>query len=110
MLDKKHTLRGPVLRKLHEDSLRMTYCGLTVTHDGIREPLCLSFCLFSPLPSSSIMSYHREWDRGKDDNYHNQTGSLRDREEDYYNDNKRRKFNNGVRLSFLSTLHTSSPN
>ena len=53
------------------------------------------------------MSYHREWDRGKDDSY--QTGSLRDREEDYYNDSKRRKFNNGVRLFFLSTLHTSSP-
>ena len=48
------------------------------------------------------MSYHREWDRGKDDSY--QTGSVRDREEDYYNDSKRRKFNNGVCLSF--SLHT----
>jgi len=50
------------------------------------------------------MSYHREWDRGKDDSY--QTGSVRDREEDYYNDNKRRKFNNGVCLIlFFSTLN-----
>jgi len=54
------------------------------------------------------MSYHREWDRGKDDSY--QTGSVRDREEDYYNDNKRRKFNNGVCLFFSpSTPGASLP-
>lgn len=63
----------------------------------VRRTSCLFFVCFSFLPSP-IMSYHREWDRGKDDSY--QTGSVRDREEDYYNDNKRRKFNNGVCLSF----------
>jgi RNA-binding protein 5/10 len=57
------------------------------------------------------MAYNREWDQGKD--YWNEAawnGSdtkahVRQREEDYHGEGKRRKFNNGVRLP---TPHTSS--
>ena len=51
-----------------------------------------------------IMAYNREWDRGKDSWMHSNQWStqdsratVREREEDYNGDGKRRKFNNGVR-------------
>lgn len=51
------------------------------------------------------MAYNREWDRGKDswDNYDSwneypsNRGNVRGRDEDYYNEGKRRKYNHGVR-------------
>jgi len=50
------------------------------------------------------MAYDREWDRGKDSWTHSNQWStqdsraiVREREEDYSGDGKRRKFNNGVR-------------
>lgn len=63
------------------------------------------------------MAYNREWDRGKDtwdDNYgwSDNRGNVREREEDYYGDGKRRKFNNGVRgcfSHFLPRLSISRP-
>lgn len=49
------------------------------------------------------MAYNREWDKGKDswdDAYswapQDARGHVREREEDYYADGKRRKFNSGV--------------
>uniref|UniRef100_A0A8H8CMT6 G-patch domain-containing protein n=1 Tax=Psilocybe cubensis TaxID=181762 RepID=A0A8H8CMT6_PSICU len=47
------------------------------------------------------MAYNREWDRGKDtwdDSYgwSDNRGNVREREEEYYGDGKRRKFNNGA--------------
>lgn len=52
------------------------------------------------------MAYNRDWDSGKDSwnsaaygtsSWNNAGGSnVRPRDEDYYNDGKRRKFNNGV--------------
>ncbi|KAF8964646.1 hypothetical protein BDZ97DRAFT_1814865 [Flammula alnicola] len=48
------------------------------------------------------MAYNREWDKGKDtwdDSYawsaHDARGNVREREDEYYGDGKRRKFNNG---------------
>ena len=53
---------------------------------------------------SATMAYNRDWDQGKDywsdqsywtaDN----RGHVRGREDDYYGDGKRRKYNNGVRV------------
>jgi len=65
------------------------------------------------LPSTITMSYHnrdREWDRGKDswqqDDYSawddGPRGNSRGRDDDYYTEGKRRKYNNGVRLSAKS--------
>lgn len=53
------------------------------------------------------MAYNREWDRGKDswaDQSWNDwsAGNVHEREEDYYGDGKRRKFNNGVIMVFQS--------
>ncbi|PPQ89061.1 hypothetical protein CVT25_006433 [Psilocybe cyanescens] len=47
------------------------------------------------------MAYNREWDKGKDawdDNYgwSDNRGNVREREEDYHGDGKRRKYNNGA--------------
>lgn len=48
------------------------------------------------------MAYNREWDQGKDGwadpswNDYAQRGNMRGREEDYYSEGKRRKFNDGV--------------
>ena len=63
------------------------------------------------------MAYNREWDRGKDwnndswndnswggnDNSWNEYGSgnYQGRDDGYYGEGKRRKFNNGVRLLIL---------
>lgn len=60
------------------------------------------------------MAYNRDWDKGKDywsdqaywpaDN----RGNVRGREDDYYGDGKRRKYNNGVCLppsDLLSPAH-----
>jgi RNA-binding protein 5/10 len=57
------------------------------------------------------MAYNREWDQGKESWDHNggwdddhPRGNVRGREEDYYgSDNKRRKFNEGVRSRFPTT-------
>ena len=47
-----------------------------------------------------IMPYNREWDRGKqpDGSWQYQGGATHPRDDEYYGDGKRRKFNNGVRL------------
>lgn len=50
---------------------------------------------------------YREWDRGKDawndgSAWNDSRGSVRGREEDYYGDGKRRKFNNGVGCTVTS--------
>ena len=48
------------------------------------------------------MAYNREWDRGKDAwqdqswNEYNARGNVRGRDEDYYGEGKRRKYNDGV--------------
>ena len=48
------------------------------------------------------MAYNREWDKGKDSwgeqpwNDHSARPNVRGRDEDYYGEGKRRKFNNGV--------------
>ena len=51
------------------------------------------------------MAYNREWDKGKDTwddgaayswSAQDPRSHIREREEDYYADGKRRKFNNGV--------------
>ena len=50
------------------------------------------------------MAFNREWDQGKDNwneaawNAPDAKTHVRQREEDYHGDGKRRKFNNGVRL------------
>ncbi|KAJ3519902.1 hypothetical protein NM688_g9238 [Phlebia brevispora] len=47
------------------------------------------------------MAYNREWDRGKDNwndpswSEYQDKGNVRGREDDYYGEGKRRKFNNG---------------
>lgn len=63
------------------------------------------------------MAYNRDWDKGKDC-WPNQDqgywpadnrGNVRGREDEYYGDGKRRKYNNGVRVpSFvpLPLVHT----
>ena len=51
------------------------------------------------------MAYNREWDKGKDGwndhswNDYPSRGNVRGREDDYYSEGKRRRFNNGVRSS-----------
>lgn len=70
--------------------------------------LCLSLFLLST--TTLIMAYNREWDRGKDswDEGHSWQSSeyrsnVRERDDDYdYNDNKRRKYNNGVSTANLA--------
>lgn len=62
----------------------------------------------------TTMAYNRDWDKGKD-YYSDQAywpadnrGNVRGREDDYYGDGKRRKYNNGVRLPpsvLLSPAH-----
>lgn len=89
-------------------------CGSRVSESAVH-----SDALTHPL--TITMSYHnrdREWDRGKDywqqDDYSSWNdgprGSTRNRDDDYYTEGKRRKYNNGVRLSakFLSPLRLSS--
>ena len=45
------------------------------------------------------MSYNREWDQGKEWDDRDYRVHTRGREDDeYYNDGKRRKYNNGVRI------------
>ncbi|KAF8061457.1 hypothetical protein FPV67DRAFT_1609202 [Lyophyllum atratum] len=61
---------------------------------------CLSYtpCFRQP---SSFMAHNREWDQGKDSwnesswNVADARANIRPREDDYYGDGKRRKFNNG---------------
>jgi hypothetical protein len=50
------------------------------------------------------MAYNREWDRGKeawnDQSWNNDYaahGNVRERDEEYYSEGKRRKYNDGVR-------------
>ena len=60
-----------------------------------------------------IMAYNREWDRGKDNwddstwNDYQGKGNVRGREDDYYGEGKRRKFNNGVRNSAMALFSVS---
>ena len=49
------------------------------------------------------MAYNREWDKGKDNSWADQSwndyaqrGNVRGREDDYSGEGKRRKFNDGV--------------
>lgn len=92
--------------------------GLTVSGHGEmrREGCCCLFALISLSYNHLLlatMAYNREWDRGKDNwddphswNEYQGRGQVRGRDEDYYAEGKRRKFNNGVRnsLSFMSSL------
>lgn len=56
------------------------------------------------------MAYNREWDRGKDTwndqswNDYQGRGNIRGREDDYYGEGKRRKFNDGVCYDITQTL------
>lgn len=54
------------------------------------------------------MAFNREWDQGKQAEYEPWNPTMRPnthmREEDYYGDSKRRKFNDGVRCGFLRLL------
>lgn len=50
------------------------------------------------------MAYNREWDKGKEtwneeswSNDYSARGNVRGRDEEYYGEGKRRKFNDGVR-------------
>lgn len=61
------------------------------------------------------MAYNQDWDRGKDswnannydNNAWNNTGvNVRSRDDESYNEVKRRKFNNGVRLLLLSVVQS----
>jgi hypothetical protein len=45
------------------------------------------------------MAYNREWDQGKQAWAQQQSWAAHPREEDYYNEGKRRKTNAGVRLT-----------
>ncbi|KAL1752936.1 hypothetical protein FB107DRAFT_292751 [Schizophyllum commune] len=53
------------------------------------------------------MAYNREWDRGKDSWGSASRPGVRPREEDYYGDPKRRKFNGGA-CSFLQDSQSQS--
>ena len=94
--------------------------------------ISLPFLLFSLIPSdAATMAYNREWDRGKDaygdpgawdnngyggyggnagwgDHYGGGggggRGNVRGREDEYYGDGKRRKYNNGVRGYFFNSV------
>ena len=61
----------------------------------------------------ATMSYNREWDKGKDTwddqswNEYPSRGNVRGRDDDYYGEGKRRKYNNGVRgrLALITAWH-----
>lgn len=62
------------------------------------------------------MAYNREWDRGKQFNNDSSSswryqGSRSSRDDDYYTEGKRRKYNTGVRLLIVlahpNSLHLS---
>lgn len=79
--------------------------------------LCLyhSFHLTSTITSHPFpMAYNREWDRGKDpwnDNAWSadSRANPRGRDDDYYGEGKRRKFNNGVRIHTLPSYSCYLP-
>jgi hypothetical protein len=65
--------------------------------------LMLFGTILQPLPNTNPMAYNREWDRGKDSwnegtSWNGADGrtNVRPREEDYYAEGKRRKYNSGV--------------
>lgn len=76
---------------------------LTISSHG-RKPSVSCCPMFIPLSfqQPSSMAYNREWDQGKeswnDSAWHATSvgAHVRPREEDYYGEGKRRKFNNGV--------------
>ena len=75
---------------------------------NVRKGRCLLYFVYIFLPSNHhhlVMAYNREWDQGKD--HWNEAAwngpdlkHIRQGEEDYHGEGKRRKFNNGVRLPF----------
>ena len=67
--------------------------------------LGLTDLLLSLIRLDYNMSYNREWDRGKqtDGSWQYQGGAVHPREDEYHGDNKRRKFNNGVRRHSMNT-------
>ena len=61
------------------------------------------------------MAYNREWDQGKDTWAANgqwdeggSSGNVRERDDDYYGEGKRRKFNDGVRSARAGPRELSS--
>lgn len=54
------------------------------------------------------MAYNREWDKGKQPDYNDYNGwsaaprdnLMHSRDDDYYGDSKRRKYNDGVRFPY----------
>jgi len=96
-----------------------THVDLGQERSRVSESATHSDALTHPL--TITMSYHnrdREWDRGKDywqqDDYSSWNdgprGGARGRDDDYYTEGKRRKYNNGVGLlaKHLSQLLPSS--
>ena len=69
---------------------------------GIEMSFVVPYLYRFPSQQPSSMAYNREWDQGKEtwnDSAWNATGvgaHVRPREEDYYGEGKRRKFNSGV--------------
>lgn len=60
------------------------------------------------------MAYNREWDRGKDSWNDNSwggevRGNARGRDDEYFGEGKRRKFNNGVRVLIVSLIPLNKP-
>lgn len=72
-----------------------------------RRPCGCAQHLFPPnhhVLRACLMAYNREWDQGKDTWAANgqwddgsSSGNVRERDDDYYGEGKRRKFNDGVR-------------
>lgn len=86
--------------------------GESQSRSSAQAPISLPLTTIIPLPrsdrlalSSPAMAYNREWDQGKQADYEAwQSGPRANthmREEDYYGDSKRRKFNDGVRCGSL---------
>lgn len=98
---------------------------LTVTcHGGVKNSsLFATLCAAAPVSScprrssvhpSQIMAYNREWGRGNEslnnsnygnDAWNNGAGNIRSREDEYYAEGKRRKYNNGVRNHLIVCYH-----
>lgn len=56
------------------------------------------------------MAYNRDWDRGKDKwgdsvSWEADDRNTRGRDDEYYGEGKRRKYNNGVRVLYISDFY-----
>jgi hypothetical protein len=79
--------------------------------------VCYFTPFFTPSYTSYTMAYNREWDQGKDawNNYANawaggssSGAGVRPREDDYYGEGKRRKYNDGVCLTQGNAIYLCS--